>query len=177
MKDTYKTQMSWSLHLLEQAFDQAQREEESKQGIEPTNMLFITRRSFQEVLKRPDVQRIFDNMDIEAADRSDLFDAIDADSNGRIVLDELVNGLVRMSGKARRADAVASRLKVDALMKRFAVAHTQVLDDHRLILERLDSLCPELPVMARSTSNASLHRRASKPRRRSDHTANHEVLA
>eukprot|EP00413_Alexandrium_margalefii_P038387 CAMPEP_0204601944 /NCGR_PEP_ID=MMETSP0661-20131031/56358_1 /ASSEMBLY_ACC=CAM_ASM_000606 /TAXON_ID=109239 /ORGANISM="Alexandrium margalefi, Strain AMGDE01CS-322" /LENGTH=364 /DNA_ID=CAMNT_0051612873 /DNA_START=90 /DNA_END=1181 /DNA_ORIENTATION=- len=143
LKDTHKKAISWSLHRLEQIFEEAQGQEngvmDNDHAARPA-MLFLSRKTFAAVLNRPDVQAIFDDMDIDAPDRADLFDAIDADGNGYIEIDELVGGLLRMSGKARRADTVAARLKVDALVKRLAVTHAQVLDQNRQILAHLDAL-------------------------------------
>lgn len=167
LKDSHKKHMSWSLHRLEQIFEEEQRKEDGFMDTEDRggpSMLFLSRKCFQTTLRRQDVQHVFDEMDIDNADRCDLFDALDADGNGRIEIDELVGGLIRMSGKARRADTVATRLKMESLVKRLNSSNAQVMEDHRMILERLDNIgvpAPTTPGAATKSAWPSEHSKRS----------------
>mmetsp|Transcript_171279 Transcript_171279/g.416442 ORF Transcript_171279/g.416442 Transcript_171279/m.416442 type:complete len:222 (+) Transcript_171279:1-666(+) len=168
LKESHKQHISWSLHCLERIFEEEQKAETDGGGDDcPTDvpsMLFLSRKAFQQVLQRPEVQTILDAMDIDASDRADIFDAIDADGNGHIEIDELVAGLTRMSGKARRADTVAARLKMDSLVKRLHVTHGQIMDEHRQIRERLDALalgsCASTPAGPAHASGATYEGRS-----------------
>lgn len=144
LSDSHRQQVAWNLHRLEQIFVEAQREEEQRWAGSTNEtmscMLFLGRKTFQAVVARPDVQKILDSLEVDAAERVDLFDALDADGNGYIEIDELVAGLVRMAGKASKADTVATRLKIDALQKRFTSAHAQILDGQSMIMDRFDAL-------------------------------------
>merc|ERR1740123_863241 len=86
-------------------------------------MLFLNKDTFMAACRTKEVRNLLNDIDIDESDRTDLFDALDADGNGYIEIDELIEGLVRMSGTARKADTVASRLKINCMMKMLSDVH------------------------------------------------------
>lgn len=80
-----------------------------------TNSVTITSEAFHEVIERPETQGLLDQLDIAEEDRLDLFEILDADGKGTIGIDELVNGMLKLRGPARRSDIVACRLVLASL--------------------------------------------------------------
>mmetsp|Transcript_17000 Transcript_17000/g.38150 ORF Transcript_17000/g.38150 Transcript_17000/m.38150 type:complete len:318 (-) Transcript_17000:66-1019(-) len=73
----------------------------------------ISRDLFTQVLKDPEVQTLMDALDI-SADRTHLFDILDADGSGDIEAAELIQGLLKVRGEAKKSDVVANLLAVRA---------------------------------------------------------------
>merc|ERR1712048_1323768 len=66
----------------------------------------ISKDTFLELIKDEQVQRIFAELDVPEEDHFDLFDTLDADGGGTLTADELVKGIARLRGQARRSDIV-----------------------------------------------------------------------
>jgi len=81
--------------------------------IHSTGELLISRELFLLVLKDPEVQVYLDSLDI-SPDRTHLFDILDADGSGDIEAAELIRGLLRIRGEAKKSDVVANLLAVRA---------------------------------------------------------------
>eukprot|EP00971_Amphidinium_carterae_P314485 6251028-Amphidinium_carterae.1 len=45
-------------------------------------------------------------MDVPEEERLDVFDVLDADGNGTLQLDELINGVIKLRGATRRSDTI-----------------------------------------------------------------------
>lgn len=135
-KEAHRVQVAVAMHRLEEILADAQSRSSSRNRF----MLFVGRHTFMSVVERPEVQQILDQLDIDGAERVDLFDALDADGNGYVGIDELVGGLLKMAGKASKADTVATRLKIDSLMKKLATTHAQLFENQAVIMERLHAL-------------------------------------
>jgi len=78
--------------------------------------LEITRDLFHVVVQDRDVQKLMDDLDIPP-DRAGLFDILDADGSGGLHVTELVQGLLKVRGEARKSDVVASLLAVRAVQE------------------------------------------------------------
>jgi len=76
--------------------------------------VIITRELFLLFLQNPDIQNSLDDLDIQP-DRAHLFDILDADQSGAIHVHELVIGLLKVRGQARKSDQVACLLAVQAV--------------------------------------------------------------
>jgi len=76
--------------------------------------LIISKDLFLLVIQDPSVQSIMDSLEIPP-DRAELFDVLDADASGGLHIQELVMGMLRVRGDARRSDAVATLLTVRSL--------------------------------------------------------------
>merc|ERR1712113_849119 len=73
----------------------------------------VSKDLFLFIIQDPEVQSIMDDLDIPP-ERADLFDILDADGSGDLEVTELVQGLLKVRGEARKSDAVASLLAVRA---------------------------------------------------------------
>lgn len=97
--------------------------------------LFMDRECFVDALQREEVKALLDEIEIDDPDRLDLFDVLDADGNGRIEMKELVDGVVKMRGKARKADVVATRLMLTQLMSKVTSLESEMRDNHREVVD------------------------------------------
>merc|ERR1712190_309007 len=69
----------------------------------------ITREMFEAAMGDPKTEEILDDLDVQMADRMELFDVLDADGSGAIDIGELIAGLMKMrSGGADKSDSVAT---------------------------------------------------------------------
>lgn len=72
---------------------------------------------FADVMKDPETQRIFEQLDIAEDDREDLFQILDVDGNRELTLNELTVGILKLRGKSRRSDALSSVLILRSMQK------------------------------------------------------------
>merc|ERR1712226_978652 len=79
----------------------------------------ITPRDFSIIMQDPRVHEILDDMDIAVEDRLDLFEILDADGSGDLEVCELLHGLRKLRGDARRSDVIANGLIIRALQEEF----------------------------------------------------------
>mmetsp|Transcript_39130 Transcript_39130/g.92050 ORF Transcript_39130/g.92050 Transcript_39130/m.92050 type:complete len:764 (+) Transcript_39130:129-2420(+) len=107
--------------------------------------LFITRDLFMEVCRQKDVKAILDEVDVDERDRADLFEAIDADGNGRIELGELVDGIMKMRGTVRKADIVATRLMTGSLLEKVDMLEHTVAEGMIFLESQLMTLTQATP--------------------------------
>eukprot|EP00927_Polykrikos_kofoidii_P033949 TRINITY_DN28791_c0_g1_i2.p1 TRINITY_DN28791_c0_g1~~TRINITY_DN28791_c0_g1_i2.p1 ORF type:complete len:221 (+),score=33.50 TRINITY_DN28791_c0_g1_i2:95-757(+) len=71
----------------------------------------------------------------------DLFDALDADGNEHVEMQELIEGLVKMRGKARKADVVASRLMLNTLMSKVSRFEHHMAEELQITSDQVNTLC------------------------------------
>jgi len=100
--------------------------------------LGISRDLFKLVLKDPEVQILLDSLDI-SSDRTHLFDILDADGSGEIEASELISGLLRVRGEAKKSDVVANLLAVRAAQNMIRKLEKQQQDFHVLTLEAIEA--------------------------------------
>eukprot|EP00927_Polykrikos_kofoidii_P017842 TRINITY_DN18182_c0_g1_i1.p1 TRINITY_DN18182_c0_g1~~TRINITY_DN18182_c0_g1_i1.p1 ORF type:complete len:646 (+),score=92.83 TRINITY_DN18182_c0_g1_i1:149-2086(+) len=79
----------------------------------------ITRDFFEALTDDPDFGDILLNMDISDENQLDLFETLDVDDNGSIDLGELINGLCKLRGDARRSDVISMSLVLRSLSNTF----------------------------------------------------------
>jgi len=113
----------------------AEDEKEEDKGLltqktEDLGEVEVPRALFEKVVLEPGVQKILDDLELSDADRLDLFDVLDADGSGALTIEEIVSGVLKVRGEARKGDVVAIRLAVSSVqnaMKQmnFAVVHTR----------------------------------------------------
>lgn len=75
-------------------------------GLHITPEFFAFLRTFREF------KRLLEELDIADEDQVDLFDTLDVDGGGTIDLEEMVVGISKLRGDARRSDIVGVRLVV-----------------------------------------------------------------
>lgn len=85
----------------------------------------ITKELFLLVVQDKGVQALMDELDIPA-DRGHLFDILDADGSGDLAVTELVQGLLKVRGEARKTDMVACLLAVRAVQEGVAGVHSDL---------------------------------------------------
>lgn len=76
--------------------------------------IIITKDIFLLVVQDRGVQAMMDDLDIPP-ERAHLFDVLDADGSGGLAVTELVQGLLKVRGEARRSDMVACLLGIRAV--------------------------------------------------------------
>lgn len=90
----------------------------------------VSRSLFEQVLTEPGIQRLLDELELADTDRLDLFDVLDADGSGSLTIEEIVSGMLKVRGEARKGDVVAIRLAIRSLQHAikqisFSVVHTR----------------------------------------------------
>merc|ERR1712025_1089830 len=104
----------------------------------------MTRESFEGAMRDPTIKRILNELDIDEVDQQDLFDALDADGNDRLEIEELLQGVMKMRGKARKVDVVATRLMLKTLNRRIIKVDALIRSQFRLQLDHLEMLIGSL---------------------------------
>lgn len=78
----------------------------------------VSREDFTFVLEDQEVHNLFDDLEVHIADRTELFDVIDADGNGSVDVSELILGILKLrSGGADKSDMVATILGIRAIQR------------------------------------------------------------
>lgn len=93
----------------------------------------ITKEQFHELIEDPGVQNLFDELDLSVTDREDLFDVLDGDGSGAISAQELVKGVLKVRGEAKKSDSVATQLAVRAVqisLKDYMEESREYMDHH-----------------------------------------------
>jgi len=70
----------------------------------------MTKEFFEELCQDPHFQDLLRDLDIADEDQIDLFETLDMDGGGTIDVEELIMGIAKLRGEARRADLVATLL-------------------------------------------------------------------
>lgn len=83
----------------------------------------IPRELFNTWLTDPDLLALLQEVDIDTALKSEIFDVCDVDKSGSLTVDELVSGLMRLRGPISKSDIIAIRLKVRYLTKMLEDIH------------------------------------------------------
>ena len=78
----------------------------------------VDRRSFMMWLEEPSFLSVLENADVDVSNKFDLFDVLDADMGGKLELDEVVTGLMKLRGPVSKSDLVAMRLQVRLLTQK-----------------------------------------------------------
>jgi len=77
----------------------------------------ITKAFYSEVSDHSMLHSLLEDLDVPREDHVDLFEICDADGSGSLTIDELVLGIKRLRGDARRSDVVFIMLRVRELMQ------------------------------------------------------------
>jgi len=121
--------------------------------------MLITKDLFLVVVQDPEVQKIMGDLSIPP-DRANLFDVLDADGTGDLHVTELVHGLLKVRGDARKSDVVASLLAVRAvqdmlrLMEEKLYGNQVSIMHHLGIADKFPSTAPESIWEMKGNSNA-----------------------
>merc|ERR1712007_168964 len=85
------------------------------------SLLNITPDLFERLRSFREFQNILNDLDISDEDQLDLFDTLDVDGGGTIDLNELLVGISKLRGDARRSDIVGVSLVARNLQDSFKV--------------------------------------------------------
>ena len=78
----------------------------------------VDRQTFMQWLQEPSFLQVLENGDVDVSNKFDLFDVLDADMGGKLELDEVVTGLMKLRGPVSKSDLVAMRLQVRLLTQK-----------------------------------------------------------
>eukprot|EP00927_Polykrikos_kofoidii_P080378 TRINITY_DN7724_c0_g1_i2.p1 TRINITY_DN7724_c0_g1~~TRINITY_DN7724_c0_g1_i2.p1 ORF type:complete len:649 (-),score=109.52 TRINITY_DN7724_c0_g1_i2:111-2057(-) len=120
--------MLWRKHCEHQGTD----EDECPLGDLRTavSKVALSRQMFDEVMADEEFHNILQDMDIADDNQLDLFESLDINDNGFLDLDELISGLCKLRGDARRSDVISMSLLLRAFSTHFSMFEAHVI--HRL---------------------------------------------
>merc|ERR1712032_400957 len=90
----------------------------------------ISKDVFEDTLNNPEAQQLLADLDVAEEDRMDLFDVLDADNGGTLHLYEIIRGVLKLRGEARRSDVVQVTLMVRSLQE----SMTQLLEQQAKVV-------------------------------------------
>merc|ERR1712014_27175 len=100
----------------------------------------LPRDIFDEVLLDPTVREALDNLDIDPNDHKRLEDILDPDRDGTIQVVDLITGLMRLRGQARRSDIVCVDLMIRSLHKTVSKIDKGVESLQHLLLPGIENI-------------------------------------
>merc|ERR1712012_901528 len=120
-------------------------EECQRQSIKEHNMgelsnIQITPDFFNHLRSFKEFQGLLIDLDVSDEDQLDLFETLDVDGSGTIDLEELIVGICKLRGDARRSDIVGVSLITRSLqmsMTRFEEATMEIQRNHENMLQNL----------------------------------------
>lgn len=89
--------------------------------------LSISRRIFDEWIVRDEFTSMLQEADVDASNINELFEALDADMDGRLTPDEIVDGLMKLRGPVTKVDMIAVRLKVRYCTRMLDRVHHEIV--------------------------------------------------
>merc|ERR1712217_638962 len=92
-------------------------ERDSRKSINPTE-LQITPELYEELRQCDEFVNILRALEIPDEDQIDIFETLDVDGSGTVDLEELIVGVNKMRGDARRSDVVGISLLVRAIQSK-----------------------------------------------------------
>ena len=93
----------------------------------------ISREEFVEICADPGFCELLGELDIAKEDHPALFDTLDVDLGGTLDVNELIAGIGKLRGDARKSDIVSVMLSVRQLhrmLRNFRLETTDILDLH-----------------------------------------------
>merc|ERR1712232_1260043 len=106
--------------------------------VDELSQLNITPELFENLRGFREFQNILNDLDISDEDQLDLFDTLDVDGGGTIDLEELIVGISKLRGDARRSDIIGVSLIVRNIQSAVAqvTETTQKLRDEQTRITR-----------------------------------------
>jgi len=132
----------------------------------------ITRQFFEELLKQQKFKDLLGELDIADEDQFDLFDTLDGDNSDFVDILEMIQGLGKLRGEARRADIIS----VNLLMQNM---YTELRLFRDMMTQQTALQPTQLPRSSRMLPGSSMkgprQRRPSVNRRRISHRLDDSV--
>jgi len=104
-------------HLIEANVLSKEAALQSAKGLEELLHLSVTRDVFNTFLQDEEVCTILTALDVPEEERLDIFEVLDANGNGTIQLEELLNGVMKLRGDPRRSDVIHVLLVLRSLQE------------------------------------------------------------
>merc|ERR1712046_483995 len=86
---------------------------------------------FDDFIQDPIAIKALKDMDIGEEDHKDLYDILDSDNNGGLLIEELLTGLEKLRGEPRRSDIVCLDLMLRAVQQNVNQILAQVTEMHQ----------------------------------------------
>lgn len=118
--------------------------------------LVITPALFHQLREDAAFKQVLGELDIAYEEQADLFDTLDVDGSGTLDLEELVSGIEKMRGDARRSDVVGVSLRLKALSDDVGDSHKKFQDYLHFLSERLLALEGTLSEMVPSPGSPAM---------------------
>jgi len=103
----------------------------------------VSREVWFKVISDPDVQKLVEDLGIAYVDFSGLYEILDADGNGKVDAKEIVRGILKVRGEARRGDVIAIQLALRAVQSRLRSYEQQVIRNQQEAQEVLEQLAAD----------------------------------
>jgi len=101
------------------------------QNLDDLMRIQLTPDFFEVVRGMSEFQDILRDLDISDEDQFDLFETLDVDGGGTIDLEELIQGIAKLRGDARRSDIVSVSLMVRSLQSNIEALEKLTKKQHR----------------------------------------------
>jgi hypothetical protein len=106
----------------------------------------ITEAEFARLVDYHGFSDLLSDLDIAKEDQQNLFETLDVDQSGTLDVNELVKGIDKLRGDARKAETVSVLLVVRHMNEKLATV-SEALDDQRKVLESLQAAAPMAPAV------------------------------
>merc|ERR1712039_366927 len=130
----------WEFH------DESQQEAFGPEAVKRLRHLQITPESFKNLCASTDFREILRTLDIPDGEQLDLFDTLDIDGGGTLDLEELIQGVYKLRGDARRSDIVGVSLQMRHMQEEISSMKSSMQKDLKELIRiseaRFLQMCP-----------------------------------
>jgi len=79
----------------------------------------FTDQEFRMIMQKPGVQEVLRDLDVVLHDIGNLFETFDPDNTGKVTMQQLANGIMKVRGDPHKTDIIASWVAIRALHQKF----------------------------------------------------------
>mmetsp|Transcript_30385 Transcript_30385/g.69949 ORF Transcript_30385/g.69949 Transcript_30385/m.69949 type:complete len:642 (+) Transcript_30385:101-2026(+) len=109
-------------------------------GLAEVTHMEVSKDVFTDFLLDPEVCAILDALDVPEEERLDIFEVLDANGNGTLQLEELINGVIKLRGEPRRSDTVHVLLVIQSLQEEMQTFRDTVLQQMQVLRSSVEPL-------------------------------------
>lgn len=113
----------------------------------------VTQDTWMRVVSDPEVQRLMDDLNIQDVDREGLFELLDADGDGELDMMEIIQGILKVRGDARRSDVIAVQLTLRAVQSHLRTFEEEVLRNQKTTKQVLEKLAETHKTLEKSLTS------------------------
>jgi len=103
----------------------------------------VSREVWFKVISDPSIQKLVEDLGISNVDFSGLYEILDADGDGKVDAKEIVRGILKVRGEARRGDVVAIQLALRTVQSRLRSYEQQVISKQQEAQDVLEQLAAD----------------------------------